>query len=74
MQTLEYHAKKCLKYFIIIFILVIPEASSTMRAFSNAHCTDARLYTLRIKIDTNQRALDELLHCLTRLRFHGIYN
>ena len=39
------------------------EASSTMRALSSARCTDARLYTLRIKIGTNQRALGELSHC-----------
>ena len=29
-----------------------PEASSRMRALSSAHCTDERLYTLRIKIGT----------------------
>ena len=39
------------------------EASSTMRALSSARCTDVRLYTLRIKIDTNQRALGELSRC-----------
>ena len=39
------------------------EASSTMRALSSARCTGVRLYTLRIKIGTNQRALGELSHC-----------
>ena len=39
-----------------------PEASSTMRALSSARCTDVRLYTVRIKIGTNQRALGELSH------------
>ena len=32
-------------------------ASSTMRALSSARCTGVRLYTLRIKIGANQRAL-----------------
>ena len=41
---------------------VQPEASSTMRALSSARCTDAKLYTLGIKIGTNHRALDELSH------------
>ena len=40
----------------------ISEASSIMRALSSARCTDVRLYTLRIKIGTNQRALGELSH------------
>ena len=40
-----------------------PEASSTMRALSSARCTGVKLYTLRIKIGTNQRALGELSHC-----------
>ena len=40
-----------------------PEASSTMRALSSARCTGVRLYTLRIEIGTNQRALGELSHC-----------
>ena len=39
-----------------------PEASSTIRALSSARFTDVRLYTLRIKIGTNQRALGELSH------------
>ena len=39
-----------------------PESSSTMQALSSARYTDARLYTLRIKIGTNQRALGELSH------------
>ena len=34
-----------------------------MRAFSSARCTDFRLYIPQIKIGTNQRAPDELLHC-----------
>ena len=38
------------------------EASSTMRALSSARFTDVRLYILRIKIGTNQRALGELSH------------
>ena len=41
----------------------LPEAGSTMRVPSSAPCIDARLYTLRIKIGTNQRALGELSHC-----------
>ena len=39
------------------------EASSIMRVLASARCTDARLYTLRIKIGTNQRALGGLSHC-----------
>ena len=39
-----------------------------MRALSGARCTGVRLYTLRIKIGTNQRALGELSHCWTHLR------
>ena len=39
------------------------EASSTMRALSSVHCTGVRLYTLPMKIGTNQRALGELSHC-----------
>ena len=45
----------------------LPEASSIMRALSGARCTDARLYTLWIKIGTNQRALGERSHYWTRL-------
>ena len=41
----------------------MPEASSTMRLLSSARCTDVRLYILRMKIGTNQRALGELSHC-----------
>ena len=51
----------------------LPDASSTMRALSSARCTDVRLYTLRIKIGTNQRALGELSHYWTRLRYVGEY-
>ena len=40
-----------------------PEASSTMRALSSARSPGVRLYTLRIKLGTNQRALGELSHC-----------
>ena len=39
-----------------------PEASSTMRALASARCTDARLYTYRIKIGTSQRAPGEHSH------------
>ena len=47
----------------VLFDLPTPaEASSTMQAHSSARCTDVRLYTLRIKIGTNQRALGELSH------------
>ena len=45
------------------FAIALPEASSTMRALSSARCTGVRLYILRIKIGTNQRALGELSHC-----------
>ena len=45
-----------------------PAASSSMLALSSARYTDVRLYTLRIKIGTNQRALGELSHYWTRLR------
>ena len=41
-----------------------------MRALSGARCTVVRLYTLRIKIGTNQLALGEHSHCRTRLRFY----
>ena len=47
----------------ISFKQLSAEASSIMRALSGARCTDARLYTLRIKIGTNQRALGEHSHC-----------
>ena len=43
------------------------EASSIMRELSGARCTVVRLYTLRIKIGTNQRVLGEHSHCWTRL-------
>ena len=33
------------------------------RVHSGARCTDVRLYTLRIKIGTNQRELGELSNC-----------
>ena len=42
--------------------VVIPEASSIMRALSGARFTGVRLYTLCIKIGTNQRALGEHSH------------
>ena len=35
--------------------IYLPEASSTMRVLSSARCTGVRLYTLQIKIGTNQR-------------------
>ena len=40
-----------------------PVASSTMRVLLSARCTGVRLYTLRIKIGTNQGALGEHSHC-----------
>ena len=40
-----------------------PESSSTMQALSSARCTGVGLYTLRIKIGTNERALGELSYC-----------
>ena len=40
-----------------------PAASSTMRALLGARCTDARLYTLRIKIGTRTTSARERLHC-----------
>ena len=57
--------------FLIIIIglkMIIPEASSIMRALSGARYTGVRLYTLWIKIGTNQRALGEHSHYWTRLR------
>ena len=48
---------------VIGALRVKPEASTIMRALSGARCTDARLYTLGIKIGTNQRALGEHSHC-----------
>ena len=35
---------------------MISEGSLTMRALSGAHCTNARLYTLHIKIGTRTSA------------------
>ena len=52
---------------IYMIIWALPEASSIMRALSGARCTDVRLYTLWIKIGTNQRALGERSHYWTRL-------
>ena len=49
--------------FIVQSIPQTSEPSSTMRALSSARCTGVRLYTLRIKIGTDQRALGELSHC-----------
>ena len=46
-----------------------PEASSIMRALSGARFTGVRLYTLWIKIGTNQRALGEHSHYWTRLGY-----
>ena len=40
-----------------------------MRALSNARSTGVRLYTFRIKIGTNQRALGELPHCYPHALF-----
>ena len=37
-----------------------PEASSTTRVLSSTHCTDVRLYTLRIKIGTRTTNAREL--------------
>ena len=47
--------------------MYLPEASSIMRTLSGARYTDVRLYTLWIKIGTNQRALGEHWHNWTRL-------
>ena len=52
----------------------LPEASSIMRALSGARCTDVRLYTLWMKIGTNQRALGEHSHYWTRLRIYSSIN
>ena len=41
----------------------IAEASSTTRVLSSAHCTDARLYTLRIKIGTRTTRAREHSPC-----------
>ena len=42
-----------------------PEASLTMQVLTGARCTDARLYTLRIKIHTGYRKNNahERSHC-----------
>ena len=60
----------CIQYAVMIYLNVQvklieleTKASSAMRALSRARCTDARLYTIQIKIGTNQRALGELSHC-----------
>ena len=45
-----------------LFAIMSTEASSIMRALASARCTDARLYTYRIKIGTSQRAPGELSH------------
>ena len=45
------------------------EASSTTRVLSSARCTDARLYTLRIKIGTRITSARKHSPCSTRLRF-----
>ena len=45
-----------------------PEASSITRVLSSAHCTDSRLYTLRIKIGTRTTSAREHSRCWTRLR------
>ena len=50
------------------------EASSIMRALSGARCTGVRLYTLWIKIGTNQRALGEHSHYWTRLWSRSFLN
>ena len=39
------------------------EANSTMRALSGARCTDARLYTLRIKIGTRTTSARKGSYC-----------
>ena len=54
---------------VTCFSTSITEASSIMRALSGARCTDVRLYTLWIKIGTNQRALGEHPHYWTRLGY-----
>ena len=60
-------------YLYDIIYYIIPEASSTMRALASAHCTDARLYTLRIKIGTSQRAPSELSHYWTHLCYNPLH-
>ena len=46
-------------------LVEIPEASSTMREVSGARCTDARLYTLRIKVGTRTTSARE--RCIVEL-------
>ena len=53
-------------------ILARSEASSTMRALSSAHCTDVRLYTLRIKIGTRTTSAREHSRYWTCLRFETL--
>ena len=56
---------KCDRMFTLVSSKYNPvksEASSIMRALSGARFTDVRLYTLWIKIGTNQRALGEHSH------------
>ena len=52
-----------LTFFLLIIII---EASSTMRTLSGARCTDTMLYTLRRKIGTCSRTTSarERSHCL----------
>ena len=43
-----------------------------MQALSGARCTDARLYTLWIKIGTRTKSARERSQCSTRLEPHSI--
>ena len=45
------------------------EVCLTMRALSGARCTDARPYTLQIKICTRTTNARERLHCWTHIRY-----
>ena len=51
-QTRVFGVVCCMNLHSTVYQNTIPEASSTMRALSGARRTDARLYTLRIKIGT----------------------
>ena len=53
---------KCVTLLTLTCRNLCTEASSIMRALSGARCTGVRLYTLCIKIGTNQRALGEHSH------------
>ena len=51
--------------FLLIAVVfnIQSEANSTMRELSGARCTDARLYELRIKIDTRTTNACDRSHC-----------